>query len=67
MKKQDRDQLKQLTVAELRKRLEEAEQSEVETKLKIQTNQTKDVMAVGRKRQEMARLKTYIRLAEASS
>ena len=67
MKKQDRDQLKQLTVAELRKRLEEAEQSEVETKLKIQTNQTKDVMAVGRKRQEMARLKTYIRLAEANS
>jgi len=67
MKKQDRDQLKQLTVAELRQRLVEVERSEVETRLKVQTNQTKDVMAIGRKRQEMARLKTYIRLAEASS
>ena len=62
MKRQDKDQLKQLTQAELEKRLAEAKVAVIDTKLKIQVGQIKDVQAVGKRRQEVAILQTYLQL-----
>ena len=64
MKKQAKTELRQLSREALNQKLAEARKELVELRLKVQTNQTKDVMAPGRKRQEVARLKTYLNLQE---
>lgn len=61
MKRKAIGELKQKTLAELKKLLIETEQEPVRLKMEIKTGKNKNTRAVARKRDDLARILTVIR------
>ncbi len=61
MKRKDIQKLHQLSVGELQARLVEARKELVNLRMSVGREKTKDVKAVGKKRDEMARIMTILK------
>lgn len=60
MKRKDLKELKQKTLAELKKLAVETEQEQVRLKMEIKTGKNKNTRAMARKRDDLARILTII-------